>query len=123
MARKADKGRREGVTWAQAVRDILIASMNKGQAPLFLCFAVVGLMLWRMPPEDVSRLVFETIGRFEHRCLWGWIVAFLMFLGWISHVKIQRQIIVQEMRRLGGERTDRQKEKLGDRVKSSDERS
>lgn len=110
-----------GIGFWHMVRDVLVASMNKGQAPLFLSFGVIFLMVWRMPPEDVSKLVFRLVGRFEQWHIWGWVLSGIMLVGWITHVKVQRQIIVGEMRRMGSARTALQRDKLGKLIKSSND--
>jgi uncharacterized membrane protein len=53
------------VTWAQAVRDIVVASINKGQLLVFLCGIIFLAIVLRMPEKDVGRLAFEIVRRFK----------------------------------------------------------
>ena len=53
------------------LRDVLIASMNKGQFPAALIAMVVLSAIWRMPPADVSKLMFRFLDVAEEEHLVG----------------------------------------------------
>lgn len=104
-----------GAAWATALRDVLIASINKGQFP----FAILGLILlaliMKMPPEDVSRLVDGV----ERGSLFGYLLSLLLLAGWYVHARYQR-VITQELERMAAERNMLQGKNLGEqRIKSS----
>jgi len=107
------------VGFPQAIRDVLIASMKKGQFPLALLGLLLITMVARMPPADVSRLVFEIFAGLRNGCLVGYALAGVLVIGWRLHAKWQRSSIQSEMERLSDFRNDVQKQELGDRVKSS----
>ena len=86
------------------VEKVLIASMNKGQAPLFVVAGVIALMIWKMPGEDVSKLVFRLVDAFETGYFVGYGLFVVVTAGWFVHAKYQRQSIVREMRRITDER-------------------
>ena len=106
----------------ESVRDVLIASMNKGQFPAALLAMVVLSMIWRMPPTDVSKLVFRLLDVAEEKKLLGYFVSVFSLLGWFFHAKYQRKLITFEMQRVSSERNQLQAKELGKKLKSSEAR-
>jgi hypothetical protein len=109
-----------GAAWANALRDVLIASINKGQFP----FAILGLLLLtlivKMPPEDVSKLVFRLVDGVERGSLLGYLLSLLFLVGWYVHARYQRRVITAEIERMAAERNTLQSKNLGQqRIKSS----
>ena len=109
-----------GAAWATALRDVLIASINKGQFP----FAILGLILlaliMKMPPDDVSRLVFRLVDGVERGSLFGYALSLFLLAGWYVHARYQRRVISQEIERMAAERNMLQGKNLGEqRIKSS----
>jgi hypothetical protein len=107
------------VTIAQAVRDVLIASMNKGQFPLALLVLVILAFLFKMPPDDVSRLAFELFQNIVNGKLLGYILGGGATIGWLGHSKWQRRVLSAEIERISLERNDLQMKLLGDNIRSS----
>jgi hypothetical protein len=99
------------------VRDVLIASLNKGQFPLALLALIILALIWKLPAEDVSALVFMTFNKLEY---WGYPLSVVAFGGWFFHARRQRQLIVAELERISHERDKIQEKTLGGRVKSSE---
>jgi len=116
-----NKNRTKVGFWA-FLRDVLIASMNKGQFPAALIAMVVLSIILRMPPSDVSALMFRLLDVAEEERLIGYVLAVVSLLGWFFHARYQRKLITQEMRRVSGERNQLQARELGKRVKSSEGR-
>jgi hypothetical protein len=104
------------------LRDVLIASMNKGQFPAALLAMVVLSMIWRMAPADVSKLMFRLLDVAEEERLAGYVVSVLSLFGWFFHARYQRKLINQEMQRISNERNQLQARELGKKVKSSEGR-
>jgi hypothetical protein len=104
------------------LRDVLIASMNKGQFPAALLAMVVLSVIWRMPPVDVSKLMFRLLDVAEEERLVGYAVSVVSLFGWFFHARYQRKLINQEMKRISNERNQLQTRELGKKVKSSEER-
>jgi hypothetical protein len=109
-----------GAAWATALRDVLIASINKGQFP----FAILGLVLLtlivKMPPADVSKLVFRLVDGVEQGSLLGYLLSLLFLIGWYVHARYQRRVIAGEIERMAAERNTLQGKNLGrQRIKSS----
>lgn len=56
-------GSKEGVKVSlfEFLRDVLIASIEKGQFPAALIAIIALSMIWRMAPADVGKLVFRLL--------------------------------------------------------------
>lgn len=100
------------------VRDVLIASLNKGQFLVALLGMMIMLMIVKMPAADVSRLMFEVVGKLESGYLAGYLLSIILGGGWFAHAKFQRRIIQNELNRIAEQRTELQRKQLG-KVKSS----
>lgn len=71
--------------------------------------AILGLvamsLIWRMPPEDVSELVFRIVDGLERGVLLGYGLALIAVGGWFVHARYQRRVISMELSRsLGSQR-------------------
>ena len=105
------------------LRDVLVASMNKGQFPFAVCALIFIVMILRMPAADVSRLMFHLVNLAERGQIIGWILAVLELAAWFFHSRRQRRLITSEMRRMAKERNEHQARTIGShRVKSSEAR-
>jgi hypothetical protein len=87
------------------IQNVLVSSMAKGQAPLFVVAGIFALMVVKMPAEDVSKLVFRILDALEHGYLFGYVGTVLSVGGWFVHAKVQRRTIHEEMKRLAEHRT------------------
>ncbi|HEY6019995.1 MAG TPA: hypothetical protein VIY48_08870 [Candidatus Paceibacterota bacterium] len=122
MAKSKDKNPTVQIGFWHAVRDIFVASINKGQFPLAVMAAIGVLVISKMPSEDVSKLVFEVLGMLHRSELVGYFLSVFGFGGWYFHTKWQRQMITNEMRRISEVRTIAQGSKIGNGlIKSSEE--
>ncbi len=102
-------------------RDVLIHSMNRGQFLGASLFVIILLIIYKMPGQDVSKLVFDLTGKLFSGFV-GWIVAGVSLIGWLVHAKAQRRMITLDMKRLAKERDKWQKKFLmHDGIKSSEE--
>ncbi|SRR6266542_7075026 len=119
MAKKKSSPSPRAVNIWQMIRDVLIASINKGQFLLALVAAVLCLILWKMSPADVSRLAFEILDGLKTGQLGGWVISPVAIIGWFVHSRWQRKIFTQEMLRVSEERNKWQ-EKSGAPVRSSE---
>jgi hypothetical protein len=113
---------RTKVGFWEFLRDVLIASVDKGQFPAALIAMVVLSVIWRMSPTEVSKLMFRLLDVAEEERLVGYVVSVVSLLGWFFHVRYQRKLIAQEMQRISDERNQLQMRELGKRVRSSEGR-
>jgi hypothetical protein len=117
MTSHANQNRQIG--WPQAFRDILIASMNRGQFPLAMVSCIVIVLIQKMPPEDVSILAASIMANLENGRLFGYFLSFMLAGGWFFHSKWQRRMLDSEIDRMSNERNKVQTQKLGKKLKSS----
>ena len=102
------------------VRDVLIASMNKGLFPLALPGIIFMLIIIKMPAEDVSKFAFNFIERLANNGFIGYIIAVVAIFGWYYHARWQRKSISREIKRIGQQKTRWQEQKLSKKLESSD---
>lgn len=100
------------VTWAQAFRDIVTTAMNRGQLLLISVVMMVFLMIWKMPPADVSTLVFDIWGSIKSGATLGWILWLGTLAGSFYLGKKLRKLHSQECHRVGTEKSKLQKKEL-----------
>jgi hypothetical protein len=86
------------------LRDVMIALINKGQLLVAFGCGLAALLICRMPPQDISRLVFRLLDGIEQRWLIGDIVSVVALGGWFLQSRRQRRVIAAELERLGAER-------------------
>ena len=89
----ANKPQPAGVTWAQAVRDIVVASINKGQFLVAIVGIIFLVMVVKMPEKDVSKLAFEIVQDLKTLHLLGY-ALFIVTLGfWYLHAQLMRRLL------------------------------
>lgn len=115
--RKASNNQK--VTWAQAFRDVTIASMNRGQLPVLALIAFVMLMVVRMPSEDVSKLVFSVMEKLANGEMVAYVLLVVVTGAWFFHARKMRQAFTAEMERAGREKSRLQGAVSGEQYKSS----
>jgi hypothetical protein len=111
--------RNSGITWAQVVRDVLIASMNKGQFPIAIVSFIIILLIIKMPAADVSKLVFSILDELENGKIMGWFLFGTSVLSWFAHARWQRKQFTYEIDRLSVERNKAQQRNFGPQMGSS----
>jgi len=126
MARKPKQSKRRGaqqglpVNFWQMVRDVFVASINKGQFPIAIAGAIVLIIIWKMPPQDVSKLAFEILGTVASSSGIGYLFAVLFGCGWSVHAKWQRRNCELELKRVADERNHWQSKTLEIDIESSE---
>jgi len=102
------------------IRDVLLSAMAKGQLPVLGAMFLFGLMVWKMPQEEVGKLVFRIEERLEQRQLLGYLISVIAICGWYVTARGQRRVIARELKRLSNERNALQAKAIGDKnVESS----
>lgn len=110
------------VTWAQCVRDVLIGAMNRGQLPILGCLAIIMLLIYKLPTEDCSKVVYQLLADLERGELYSYILVFLLAGGWFYHAKFMRKEFSDEALRIGKEKSAAQSAAAGERFLSSEKR-
>ncbi len=88
------------------MRDVLVASICRGQFPLALIGVIVLAIVLKMPSEDVTRVLFHLVDLMERHEVLGYVLAAMCATGWFLHARLQRRWIGDERRRLNNERTE-----------------
>jgi len=102
------------------LQNVAIASMNKGQFPVFLGAVVFLVMIFRMPSGDVSKLMFNIFEELKVHAYLGYILTFISLISWFIHSRTQRRWFAGEMERLSEERNKLQNRLLGGSIESSE---
>ena len=108
------------VTWAEAIRDIIIRAMDRGQLLLIVFLGILVILAFRLPPERLEALALAVVDRFSKLWLLGWVLWFFSVCGWFVHSSWQRRVGAGELSRVTEERNRLQKKVAGeDKIKSS----
>lgn len=104
-------------SYAQMMRDVLVASISKGQFPVATVTLIAIVVIVKMPSEDLSKLIFLVVDRLEHGQLVGYLLALVFAIGWMFHARFQRRLIDEEMQRMSRHEASLQVDK---RIESSE---
>ena len=94
--------------WAGAVRDVLVASLNKGQFPVACALGILGIIFWRLPKEELSKFLSNLLDRFENNYILGWFLFVLSLFGWYFHNRYVVRTHRNEMDRISNEKNELQ---------------
>lgn len=108
------------VTWAQAFRDIIIKSMDRGQLLPVLGFLIILAIIFKMPEEKVFEFGMATLDGFKNLSLVGWLCTVLVCVLWAGHARAVRRKHSAEYLRIGSEKSQLQKDKINIPLGSSD---
>jgi hypothetical protein len=117
-ASKKDKDK-PSFTWAQATRDIVVTSINRGQLPILGMIAVALLVLYRLPEGDVGKIALEVIESLKRGELWAYLVELATVIAWYVHSRAMRKAFSEEAERIGREKSRVQSQAAGVEFKSS----
>jgi len=87
------QGRQQKVGLSQMLRDVFVASIEKGQFVPPIVGGLSALVILKMPGKDVSRLVFRLIESIESARTLGYVFAVVLATGWFWHARWQRRVI------------------------------
>lgn len=124
MASKKGKTKelRHSVNFWQALRDVLIASLAKGQfIPACIFFVLITLIL-KMPEGEVPKFLLEVKNDLKEGSLIGYALALILAIGWFIHAKYLRRKSEQEIRRITEERNTYQRDRNGKDFTESSEK-
>ena len=104
------------------LRDVFVASINKGQFPLAILGLVLGIYCVRVPPDVLAEHGREFFMGLRDGFLVGYLLFFTTLGGWYVHAKSLRRKHHDELNRIATEETELQKKQLGSKIKSSKNR-
>lgn len=110
------------VTIAQAVRDIFLAAINKGQFLVAILGLILVIIAWRLPSDDLSKFASNIVEDLKNGYLLGYFLFIISLGGWFIHAKRLRRTAHHEHKRIGLEKSELQEKALPGKVKSSKRR-
>jgi hypothetical protein len=111
--------KRVPLRWPDVVNNIVLRLISTGQLPIILALLVVGLMVFRTPPDhidDAWRILRTLIAR---RSGLGYGLATVSSGGWIIHTRYQRRRFEKEHERMADARNEAQQAHFKKKLKSS----
>ena len=90
--------------FARMMRDVLVASIYRGQFPPALIGLIILAIILKMPAADVSKVMLHLLDLLERHELLGYLLAMICATGWFLHARLQRRWIGEERLRLNSER-------------------
>lgn len=94
--------------WPGAFRDILVASLNKGQFPIAVVLVIFVVIFWRLPATDLKGILVDFLNRFENNYIFGWALFIITLFGWYFHSRYVRKVHLNEINRIIQEKQDLQ---------------
>lgn len=107
---RSNKKREVGI--AEAIRDVFIVAINKGQLPVLGVISVILLILFRVPETEIVSLIREIINSLGKFTIVSYSLNVVLLGGWVWHAKSVRQMHSRECDRVGREKTKLQLEQL-----------
>ena len=118
MSRKPN--RKSLATWPSVTRDVILRLIATGQLPIGIFGAVVILMVWKTPNEQMGK-VWDVLDLFIRRSAGlGYFLSVVVAGGWFVHARFQRSNAETEVRRLSKIRTSEQQQSFKGDLESSD---
>ena len=111
------------MSWAQACRDIVVTSMNRGQLPILGMIAIVLVLVWKLPEEKATELIFSIFHALQEGALIGYVLFIATVAGWYFHSKWMRKMFSEEAKRIGKEESGLQSALTGDKFPSSNRKA
>jgi len=105
------------------MRDVLVASIHRGQFPPALIGLIALAVILKMPADDLAKVLFHFLDLLGRHELLGYLLAALCASGWFVHARLQRRWIGEERRRLGNERAAMKALRVGLQNRSNEVRS
>ena len=102
------------------VRDVLIYSMDKGQAPLFLAATIIIIALFKLPQSYLPTLVDRIIKKTADGYFVGYILWIASVAGWYINVKLVLKFKNKEIDRMADQRNFYQQKCIDGKIESSE---
>lgn len=101
------------------IRDIIIASMNKGQFLVAGVWLLLLILFLKLSPNQAYAVVRKFGKLLVNGQIAGWVLLWIVVIAWLFHSKYQRRNFTREMKRIAQEKKDIQQTQLGTRLGSS----
>lgn len=94
--------------------------MNKGQLPILGVLAIIALVIWRMPENEITPMLKSIGQRMVEFELLSYPLLLVSLTGWFLHARNMRKRFSEEYKRIGREKSDLQRQLTGLDLQSSD---
>ena len=81
----------QGLSVAQAIRDVFITSINKGQFPFAVLGAIVLVLVWRIPEDEVVPLIKWMGHGLAGYSYVGYVLCVVAVFCWYYHAQLIRK--------------------------------
>ena len=106
--------------WEDVVENIILESIRKGQLLTAGIVSIFIIIVSRLSPEDLGKLVLRILEAMESRCLLGYVLGILVITGWILHTRWLNSKYKKEIDRLSELRNNLQERLFGKIIQSSE---
>ena len=107
------------VSMWQAMQNVTIHSLDRGQFLQVGILAITGLLVWKLDGKDAASVLKELFRIFQGGWLFGWIIGVTALVAWYTHVKWMRNATQKEFTRLAEERNTLQQRLTDSQINSS----
>ena len=94
-------------------RDVLVASINKGQFLIALTGLIILVFIWRLPAAALESLAQSVIHKLDQGDLIGWLLFILVSAAWGIISRRSQTSHKNEITRIGKEKSALQQKLLG----------
>ncbi|MFW5700636.1 MAG: hypothetical protein ACOCWM_03015 [Cyclobacteriaceae bacterium] len=101
------------------MRDVLLASMSKGQFPLAIFSFVLIILILRLPSNETVVIFNKILDLFSNLSLLGWLLAVFFLIAWHISLKRQRKVHNNEVKRMAIEKKELQEILLDRKIETS----
>lgn len=108
------------ITWAHMIRDVLVASINKGQFLIALTGLIILVFIVRLPPAALQALAQSVVEKLDQGDLVGWLLFVFVSIAWAIISRRSRATSRNEISRIGKEKSILQQKLLGTDATSSE---
>jgi hypothetical protein len=89
---------KQNLNWIQSItypiRDVLLSSLEKGQFIIASLLLLIGMFIWRLPSNELSKVFDSLFSRIENNWLWGWILFVICIFSWYVHYRFNTKTFI-----------------------------
>jgi len=104
---------KQNLNWIQSItypiRDVLLSSLEKGQFIIASLLLLIGMFIWRLPSNELSKVFDSLFSRIENNWLWGWILFVICIFSWYVHYRFNTKTFIKEINRINKEKDSYQR--------------
>ena len=82
--------------FAEMLRDVLVASIERGQFLVATISLIVTIIVLKLPGEAMSALIVKFLDSLERACFLGYVIAVVLAVSWFWRSRRHRQSLMRE---------------------------